>query len=366
MAELLVCMRRLYPPPRMVAVAGGEWVPASAANSAKCSNTSFTAFVDPWLSPVLFVLSVCRGECSQPRDKPRTLPPTKRSEMYRSRVLEWLSGTAGQVSPPQCMDFESAHCLSAFPDTQKGCAMTAGASGGLSPFGALLLRHRAAAGLTQEELAARADALKLEAPERAQLEAAARANEVSPRSRPTGGADGDAHHRSRWLAVEPTPLVDRVHELDTIIRSLVVEDARLLTLTGPAGVGKTRLAAARLAQDPDRFPDGIAVVDLAPVRDPALVPEAIARGLGLLDVSSRPALRAPDGGARRAAAVGGAGQRRAGAARRRNLAGRPLGGLSAAGALGDQPRAIAAALGANLSRRALPGASSLRLFAFGR
>ncbi|HEY2593735.1 MAG TPA: AAA family ATPase, partial [Chloroflexota bacterium] len=70
----------------------------------------------------------------------------------------------------------------------------------------------------------------------------------------------------------------------------------MLTLVGPAGVGKTRLAfaaAARLAEDAfrdsDRFVDGVTLVDLTPVRDPDLVPGAIARALGLLDVSSRPA-----------------------------------------------------------------------------
>jgi predicted ATPase len=79
--------------------------------------------------------------------------------------------------------------------------------------------------------------------------------------------------------LEPTPLVGRAHELDTIVRTLVAEDTRLLTLTGPAGVGKTRLAlaaAVRLVEDGDRFPDGVARVDLTPVRDPDLVLGAIA------------------------------------------------------------------------------------------
>jgi predicted ATPase len=74
-------------------------------------------------------------------------------------------------------------------------------------------------------------------------------------------------------------------------------DTRLLTLVGPAGVGKTRLAvaaAARLAEDAlegcDRFPDGVTLVDLTPVRDPDLVPGAIARTPGLLDVGGRPAM----------------------------------------------------------------------------
>jgi predicted ATPase/DNA-binding CsgD family transcriptional regulator len=94
-------------------------------------------------------------------------------------------------------------------------------------------------------------------------------------------------------------LVGRVQELDTIVHSLLAGDTRLLTLTGPAGVGKTRLAleaAAGLAnasaetEGHARFPDGILLVDLTPVRAAELVPGAIARALGLLDVGGRPAL----------------------------------------------------------------------------
>jgi predicted ATPase/DNA-binding CsgD family transcriptional regulator/transcriptional regulator with XRE-family HTH domain len=198
-----------------------------------------------------------------------------------------------------------------------------------TPFATLLLRYRAAAHLTQEQLGARAglssdtiaalergkrrtpraatveqlaEALGLEAPERAHLAAAAQASAGAPRGRPaSAGADGvrdggalrDTHRRPWWLTMEPTPLVGRAHELDTIVRTLVAEDTRLLTLTGPAGVGKTRLAlaaAVRLVEDGDRFPDGVARVDLTPVRDPDLVLGALARALGLLDVGSRPAL----------------------------------------------------------------------------
>ncbi len=183
-------------------------------------------------------------------------------------------------------------------------------------FGTLLLRLRAAAGLTQEQLAARAGlsadaiaalergkrhtpraatvallatALGLDADACAQLVAAAR----RPGSTEDSRHAPDGRQRAWWVAGEATPLVGRVHELDTIVRMLVVEGVRLLTLTGPAGVGKTRLAlaaASRITEDAQgsgRFPDGVTVVDLAPVRDPPLVLNSLANALGLLDMGGQ-------------------------------------------------------------------------------
>ena len=65
-------------------------------------------------------------------------------------------------------------------------------------------------------------------------------------------------------------------------------DARLLTLTGPGGVGKTRLALAAADETADRFPDGAAFVDLTPIVDPNLVIPAIARCFGVLEAGDRP------------------------------------------------------------------------------
>src|SRR6478752_5291601 len=89
---------------------------------------------------------------------------------------------------------------------------------------------------------------------------------------------------SLFLPAQPTPLVDRADELATISQRLADEGTRLLTLTGPAGVGKTRLALAAASQlsdqIPNRFPDGVTLVDLSLVRDPQLVLPTIAHALG--------------------------------------------------------------------------------------
>lgn len=76
--------------------------------------------------------------------------------------------------------------------------------------------------------------------------------------------------------------------LTAILALLVPPHRRLLTLVGPGGAGKTRLAlqAARLAQP--SYPDGTWFVDLAPVRDPGQVAPAIATGLGLAEAADLP------------------------------------------------------------------------------
>lgn len=92
------------------------------------------------------------------------------------------------------------------------------------------------------------------------------------------------------LPALPTPLLGRTLELQTIEQRLVHDGVRLLSLTGPAGVGKTRLALEAGVRLADRFPDGVTLVDLAPVREPGLVLPAIAQALGLTDLGPRPLL----------------------------------------------------------------------------
>ncbi len=97
-------------------------------------------------------------------------------------------------------------------------------------------------------------------------------------------------HERRLLAAQPIPLIDRVEELERIRSSLTLEDVRLLTLAGPAGVGKTRLALAAIAELTSAFSDGVVLVDLARVREPALVLQTVAQALGVSPTGAVPLL----------------------------------------------------------------------------
>ncbi|TRO64939.1 LuxR C-terminal-related transcriptional regulator [Streptomyces sp. IB201691-2A2] len=99
---------------------------------------------------------------------------------------------------------------------------------------------------------------------------------------------GSAPRRVHQPPVETTSFVDRRDELAEGRRLLAT--ARLVTLTGPGGVGKTRLAGRIAARVERAFPDGVRFAHLAGLHDPALVPLAAADALGLHDHSEQPPL----------------------------------------------------------------------------
>jgi predicted ATPase/tetratricopeptide (TPR) repeat protein/DNA-binding XRE family transcriptional regulator len=181
-------------------------------------------------------------------------------------------------------------------------------------FGALLREFRLAARLSQEALAERAgmsargisdlergihrapyqqtvnlliDALELDREQRALVTAAARrtgrtaAAPVRPETSP-------GHN----LPEEATSFIGRAAELALLRDLLQRPQVRLVTLTGPGGCGKTRLALRAAANLLGEFPDGVCFVSLAALTDPQVVPSAIAAALTLREREGREPLDA--------------------------------------------------------------------------
>jgi predicted ATPase len=90
------------------------------------------------------------------------------------------------------------------------------------------------------------------------------------------------------LPVPSTPFLGRERELAEVVRVLGREDVRLLTLIGPGGTGKTRLALQAAAEASDDFPDGVWWVPLAPLRDPSLLLPAVAQALEVREEAGTP------------------------------------------------------------------------------
>jgi predicted ATPase/class 3 adenylate cyclase len=89
------------------------------------------------------------------------------------------------------------------------------------------------------------------------------------------------------LPFPSTPFLGREKELTDVLGLLSREDVRLLTLTGPGGTGKTRLALEAAAELAGSYADGVWWVPLAPLRDPGLVLETAAQALGAKDDLAR-------------------------------------------------------------------------------
>jgi predicted ATPase/transcriptional regulator with XRE-family HTH domain len=92
------------------------------------------------------------------------------------------------------------------------------------------------------------------------------------------------------LPIQPTPFLGREREVDSVYTLLSRREVRLLTLTGPGGVGKTRLALHVAAELVDLFTDGVFFVALAPVIDAELVVPTILQTLSISQAGTQPPL----------------------------------------------------------------------------
>jgi predicted ATPase/serine/threonine protein kinase len=104
--------------------------------------------------------------------------------------------------------------------------------------------------------------------------------------------DGGDEERIHNLPPQRTPVIGRTSELAAVQGMLLDPGIRLLTLTGPGGTGKTRLAVQVAADLADLFEGGVSFVNLAPIADPWLVASAVALAVGVRESGDRPLVRA--------------------------------------------------------------------------
>jgi predicted ATPase/DNA-binding XRE family transcriptional regulator len=177
----------------------------------------------------------------------------------------------------------------------------------------LIRRLRSSVGLTQEELADRAgisvrtisdierglrqslypdtarrlaEALEVEEEDRPHFVALARGRIKRARPGSPFSTSTEVSSLFATIPLAPTRLIDRERELDVLIKAFADRSIRLLTLTGPGGIGKTRVAAEAALRAQGMFRDGVFFLSLSSVHKADRVVPLIARALGLVALES--------------------------------------------------------------------------------
>ncbi len=197
-------------------------------------------------------------------------PPTTRSDIYAWGLifLECLTGKPA-VSGTSVYDAIYRH-LSPEP----------------VPIPSLIQDHRLGA-LLQRALAKDPKARDLTAQQLLQELEACELEALEPPAIPTP-SNAPRPRLTSPLPLQPTRFVGRAREVTALRELLLNDEVRLVTLSGVGGSGKTRLALEVAQSMQDAFPDGVCVVQLASVTDPALVIPTIAQTLGVREIPGRP------------------------------------------------------------------------------
>jgi predicted ATPase/transcriptional regulator with XRE-family HTH domain len=142
-----------------------------------------------------------------------------------------------------------------------------------------------------------ADFFKIPADEREAFVTFARSGQIALPAGANPSDDSTNRVRAPWrraykhqtnLPASLTPLIGRGQEADTLKELIAHPKARLVTLTGAPGIGKTRLALKVATDLVEQFDDGVFLVELTPVADPGLVLRTIADTLGLKESADQP------------------------------------------------------------------------------
>lgn len=172
-------------------------------------------------------------------------------------------------------------------------------------FADLLKQYRAAAGLTQEELGQRANLSTRTVSDLERGISHRPYGHTVQRLAEALALNPDEVERFRWtsrnvnvervedsrhgevtrqgLPIQPTPFIGRTHDVQKVRNFLGRDDVRLLTLAGPGGVGKTRLALRAVEEMGALFPDGVVPIFLASLTEPDLVLSTVANALNVFE-----------------------------------------------------------------------------------